>query len=98
MQAIKCKCKRIVLVTKDCVRCGCGETVYRDNAKHQLIPSNPCMHRGESTRAVECNSCKGMVKVKVFPCDLHEECTIKKRAGDLKTCYGCVDHELPISE
>jgi hypothetical protein len=57
-----------------------------------LSPESPCVHRGDSTRTVECTSCRGRVKVKVFPCALHEEVTIKKRAGELKTCLGCVDH------
>jgi hypothetical protein len=60
-----------------------------------LAPESPCIHRGESTRSVECNSCRGRVRVKVFACSVHGECTIKKRAGELKTCLGCVDHESP---
>ena len=50
-----------------------------------------CAHRGESTRAVECESCRGSVKVKVFECAQHGECTIKKRVCDIKVCYECVD-------
>jgi len=73
------------------LHCACG-TVY-DSA----IPSDPkwqagsfCVHRGESTRVVECKACRGSVKLKVFACDVHGECTLKKNVG-LHVCLGCDD-------
>ena len=88
-----CACGRIFASEKDGDHI--TETTDAMLASLALAPSSPCTHRGESEKSVACESCCGSVKVKVFQCDLHEECTIKKRAGELKTCLGCVDHESP---
>jgi hypothetical protein len=87
-----CACGRVFQSVSDGDEIG-AETAAIITAL-SLSPESPCVHRGESTRAVECKSCRGRVKVKVFQCSVHEECTIKKRAGELKTCYGCTDHTI----
>jgi len=97
MVMIRCKCGREYGMCRDVCACGnvllaCLEHSDCNGAQWEI--GSPCSHRGESTRSVECNSCRGRVRVKVFACDLHEECTIKKRAGELKTCLGCTDHAI----
>lgn len=45
----------------------------------------PCSHLGEQVRLEACLTCGGNVKVKVYACDVHKECTLKK-------CVTCPDH------
>jgi GTP cyclohydrolase II len=51
-----------------------------------------CPHRGEVLRLETCVGCCGQVRLKVFACRLHGECTL----GDLPTVRrcdaGCPDH------
>ena len=67
-----------------------GESVPVEVTDEKWIVGAPCIHRGEQTRTVECESCKGSVKVKVFACDEYGECTLKLPAVG-KVCYGCDD-------
>lgn len=55
--------------------------------------SGPCIHLGNERRRVDCESCSGRVKVKVFACDIHGECVIKKHVNGLRSCRGCADYE-----
>jgi hypothetical protein len=73
--------------------CACGTVYYSADANSddpRWVPGSLCSHRGESTRFVECKACKGTVKLKVFACDVHSECTLKKNVG-LHVCLGCDD-------
>ena len=92
----------IVIICKICgkarevplppLRC-CGTVYYSADANSddpRWVPGSLCSHRGESTRVVECKACKGTVKLKVFACDVHGECTLKKNVG-LHVCLGCDD-------
>lgn len=47
-----------------------------------------CDHRKEESRLVDCPSCRGSVKVKVFQCDKHGECTVGKDIPGLHVCDG----------
>lgn len=50
----------------------------------------PCVHRGEPTgQKVECPTCNGRVELKVFTCEIHESCTIKKKVDGHACCEGC---------
>lgn len=57
-------------------------------------PRDPaaCIHRGESTGTQECPTCSGTVKLKVFTCAIHGECTIQKRIEGV-ACCPCDDYE-----
>lgn len=78
--------------------CACG-TVYHSETDTgndpRWVQGSPCANRGESTRTTDCKACRGTVKLKVFECSVHDECTIKKRAG-LQVCLGCDDWQ-PIA-
>ena len=57
-----------------------------------------CIHRGDELRRMDCYSCRGSVKVKVFRCEVHGECTLAKIKGlddPPQVCRGCDDHESP---
>src|SRR4051794_10412603 len=44
----------------------------------------PCVHLGAPTGAtVDCPTCTGHVRLKLFACTLHEEC-VPTRAGDVR--------------
>lgn len=68
------------------------------SSKSKTLADLPCVHRGEALRADECPTCSGSVKLKVFDCAVHGECTIIKRLGDVKTCNGCKQREAPSVE
>lgn len=56
--------------------------------------AGPCVHRGEVLRVEDCPTCSGHVRVKVFGCARHGECTIEKDVG-AKVCRQCGDHASP---
>lgn len=53
-----------------------------------------CPHRGaDPVRLVECKTCGGRVQLKVYPCEVHGECTIGQRdRGVAGCCKGCPDN------
>lgn len=54
-------------------------------------PRVACVHRGEATGLRKCPSCKGSVKVKIFACAIHGECTLAKPLEGVACCGGCKD-------
>jgi hypothetical protein len=51
------------------------------------VVKNPCIYRGQwAVDLVECNTCVGKTKVKVFECELYQLCTLKKNVGQGKAC------------
>lgn len=56
-----------------------------------------CRHRGEPTgRLVPCGTCPGGVKLKVFACDIHGECTTERAAHGCGCCAHCTDYAPPV--
>lgn len=51
-----------------------------------------CRHRGEELRQQACATCGGNVRIKVFACGLHGECTTHKRLGRIDCCATCNDY------
>jgi hypothetical protein len=82
-----------------CEQCGkeCRATTAGVNAKCRKgrRPYSPCLHRGESTRQQECDSCAGKTRIKIFACAIHGECTIGKKLESLACCAGCKDYQSP---
>ncbi len=57
-----------------------------------VAPSS-CVHRGAEIRLTECGTCAGRVRLKVFGCAVHGECTEARRAEGVRgLCAGCKDH------
>ena len=53
-----------------------------------------CTQRGEVLRTVECRTCGSLhVKLKVFSCGLHQECTLAPTAGAIACCRSCPDRQ-----
>ena len=55
------------------------------------LRSVSCVHRGQETRRVDCETCRGHVQVKVFECDIHDECVIGRSVDDVVSCAVCKD-------
>lgn len=57
----------------------------------------PCVHLGDPTgEKVECKTCAGRVKLKVYSCEVHGTCTIKTRHdGASGCCAGCKEYQRP---
>src|SRR4051812_7057311 len=64
----------------------------------QGIPrARPCCHRGTPLREEICPSCRGRVRVKVFVCVLHQECTLARAIPGCACCSSCPDY-APLPE
>src|SRR4051812_22744164 len=57
----------------------------------------PCRHRGATLREEVCPACRGHVRLKVFACALHSECTVAKAIAGLACCANCPDY-APVPE
>lgn len=77
--------------------------VYKIDKQVTLTPKTytpgivPCGHRGSPTGDTkECLSCQGKVSLKIFYCNVHQECTIAKRVDGVKgCCKDCPDYSPP---
>ena len=58
-----------------------------------------CTHRHEKTRNCRCSTCRRRKWLSVFRCDVHGECTLKKRTdGVAGVCATpCPDYSAPGS-
>lgn len=55
-----------------------------------------CTHRGDDFRLQWCSPCRGSIKV--FPCNIHGECTLGKQLPDIACCKNCPDKCEPGAE
>jgi hypothetical protein len=55
-------------------------------------PRQPCVSLGELLRTEACPACQGVVRLKVFACALHQECTLARRLPDAACCQECLDY------
>ena len=53
---------------------------------------NKCVHRGPPIRAQECPTCQGRVVLKVFRCEVHQECAVSRRLAEIACCEVCQDY------
>lgn len=81
-----------------CPACGYQRrTKWPAQKVHHACPQarrhDDCQNRLEEARAVECPTCTGKVRIKVFTCALHTECTLAKPLPGIACCQGCRDYE-----
>jgi alpha 1,2-mannosyltransferase len=101
------ECRTSVILNNDgracCDRCpdyaNSGQPVqngqpekYRRVTPLAEVRQAPCVHRGEQTREQGCASCGGNVRVKVFACNEHGECTVAKELPGTQCCQTCPDY------
>ena len=78
MKKIPCREDEIIL---------CG---FCDNDRAQR---GPCKFRGERTNeTIQCTTCNGNVRIRLFECEIHKRCSIKKPVG-FQCCWNCKDHK-----
>ena len=51
-----------------------------------------CVSVREVLREEECPSCRGNVRIKVFRCELHGECTLSSKLSSVRACRACPDY------
>lgn len=66
---------------------------YLRQAPAQKQREVACRHQDKMTRQVTCDSCRGAVRIKVFSCEVHDECTIGKPLKGVACCLTCSDYE-----
>ena len=54
---------------------------------------SPCIHRGDHVRNEVCASCRSGVRIKVFHCPLHGECSLTRHLPGISVCGSCSDYE-----
>lgn len=84
---------------KNLLRCAkCGRELWTPNtlafAPCPAAPRSPCAYRSpQAVEERECPTCAGHVRVKLFPCALHQLCSIAKPLAGAATCATCLDFE-----
>lgn len=56
-----------------------------------------CQHLGPPTGFVECPTCNGNVRLKVFVCEIHKAATVKKPMAGLACCATCAQY-VPLKD
>jgi len=51
-----------------------------------------CVHLGKVNKKIKCNSCEGNVRIKLFDCAIHKQCTLSKDIDDIACCKSCGDY------
>lgn len=76
-----------------CEHCGWQSPVQLKQPCRPLAPSQParpldmsCAHRGEQTRLIQCDECVGAVRIKVYSCAVHGECSLVTRLSGVGGC------------
>ena len=70
-----------------------NDSAYRTlwNSQEAHSRNGPCIHRGDLLREDQCPSCRGVVRLKVFACGLHTECTVARVLTGCACCANCPD-------
>lgn len=80
-----------------CLVCG----VYRVSITRKYsepcgkaVDYNTCLHRGDVARIELCKACGGNVRIKIFACEIHGECTLRTMLPGVKCCEAppCLDY------
>jgi hypothetical protein len=76
-----------------CRGVNCDATIsqaYRDRWQGQTRP--PCRHKGEQIGTFACPDCAGSVRLKVFECRVHVDCTVAVQIPGHACCSNCPDY------
>lgn len=86
-----------------CINCGLNTGIIYSNKKPELnsecnnileATTKKCSNLKEEINLIECDSCSGSVKIKIFECSIHKECTIAKQIENIKCCQTCKDFTI----
>ncbi len=70
-----------------------GDTVIQRPPAPSPPLRNNCRHWGEELGTEDCPSCRGNIRIKVFACNIHDRCTLRKALEETACCAGCGDYE-----
>lgn len=51
-----------------------------------------CQYREAVVGEVECSTCTGSVRIKLFSCPIHKQCTVAKQMEGTVCCLTCEDY------
>lgn len=71
-----------------------SERVRRDTPPppRNCTDNVPCEYLGAPVGTQECQGCRGTVRIKLFACEVHGQCTLGKRLDMLACCAQCGDY------
>jgi hypothetical protein len=75
---------------------GPGQNTVR--RRPRTVQQQPCKHLGETLREQPCPTCKGEVRLKVFRCAIHEQCTLARKLEGPACCCLCDDYQAGGSD
>src|SRR5215813_10656315 len=77
----------------------CRSCPYRDGDEWpQPVPErdvvkNSCVHLQEQIEEIECPTCIGRTRIKLFGCEIHQRCTLAFKVNpNTMTCVECPDY------
>ena len=75
------------------------EQLHNEYALPPTPKHGPCANIGNPTGAtVECPTCNGKVRLKLFACAAHGQCTTGKRVAGVACCVGCGEYAAAHKE
>ena len=57
------------------------------------LARSPCRHRSAAIDLVECPTCQGRIRLKVFACAVHGQCTSDTALPTIGCCKRCPDYQ-----
>ena len=61
-------------------------------AKPSTVLKADCRHRGDQTGEERCETCAGVVMLKIFGCAVHGRCCIGKSPDGIRSCATCGEY------
>lgn len=58
-----------------------------------LARQRPCRHLGRIVDERPCQGCRGQVRVKIFYCPIHGECSLGRQVDNTACCAVCEDYD-----
>ncbi len=75
---------------------GPGQNTVRRTPR--TVQEQRCKRLGKTLREQTCPTCRGDVRLKVFWCEVHEECTLARELEGLACCCLCDDYQAGSSD
>jgi hypothetical protein len=64
----------------------------RERRTRTLEPQDACRHLEQLIAEKLCSGCRGQVRVKIFRCQIHGECSLGRQLDDTACCAVCQDY------
>jgi hypothetical protein len=68
---------------------------HLERKNYKWVPGGVCRHLRDQIRLQECKTCGGTVRIKVFGCEVFDECALgKPPTREMASCSGCQKFEV----